>query len=58
MIIVSVSLIYLWMQSSYLCVIDLACTEQSLERVVARNNKACKVDEELAADVEEDEEEV
>lgn len=46
------------MQSSYLCVIDLACTEQSLERVVARNNKACKVDEELAADVEEDEEEV
>jgi hypothetical protein len=39
-------------------VIGLALGEQSLERVVAGNEEASKVDEELASNVEEDEEEV
>jgi hypothetical protein len=41
-----------------LCVIDLAGTEQGLQGVVSRNDEAGEVDEELAADVEEDEEKV
>jgi hypothetical protein len=39
-------------------VIGLARGEQSLERVVAGDEETGKVDEELASDVEEDEEEV
>jgi len=39
-------------------VIGLARGEESLERVVAGNEEASKVDEELASNVEEDEEEV
>lgn len=39
-------------------VIGLARGEKSLERVVAGDEEASKVDEELASDVEEDEEEV
>lgn len=39
-------------------VIGLGLGEQSLERVVTRDDEASKVDEELASDVEEDEEEV
>ena len=39
-------------------VIGLARREQSLERVVAGDEEASKVDEELASNVEEDEEEV
>jgi hypothetical protein len=39
-------------------VIGLARGEQSLERVVTGNEETSKVDEELASDVEEDEEEV
>jgi hypothetical protein len=41
-----------------LCVVDLACAEQGVERVVAGNDEAGNVDEEGAADVEEDQEEV
>jgi len=39
-------------------VIGLARGEESLERVVAGDEEASKVDEELASNVEEDEEEV
>jgi len=39
-------------------VIGLARGEESLERVVAGNEEASKVDEELASNVEENEEEV
>lgn len=39
-------------------VIGLGLGEQSLERVVTRDDEASKVDKELASDVEEDEEEV
>jgi len=41
-----------------LSIINLATAEQCLERVVSREDEACEVDEELASDVEEDEEEV
>lgn len=41
-----------------MCVISLAAGEQGLERVVGWEGKAGGVDEELAGDVEEDEEEV
>lgn len=41
-----------------MCVISLAAGEQGLERVVGWEGKAGSVDEELAGDVEEDEEEV
>jgi len=41
-----------------LCVIHLVSTEQCFQRVVSRNDESCKVDKELAPDVEEDEEEV
>lgn len=41
-----------------LSVIDLAGAEQGIERVVAGNDEAGNVDEELAGNVEEDEEEV
>jgi len=43
---------------TYLSVIDLAGAEESGQRVVAGDNKARDVNEELAGDVEEDEEEV
>jgi hypothetical protein len=46
------------MWSTYLCVIDLAGAEQSVQRVVAGNDESGNVDEELASNVEEDEEEV
>jgi hypothetical protein len=39
-------------------VVDLAGAEQGFERVVSRDNEAGEVDQELAADVEEDEEEI
>lgn len=39
-------------------VIGFGLGEQSLERVVTRDDEASKVDKELASDVEEDEEEV
>lgn len=39
-------------------VIGLGLGEESLERVVTRDDEASKVDEELASNVEEDEEEV
>ena len=39
-------------------VIGLGLREQSLERVVTRDDEASKVDEELASNVEEDEKEV
>jgi hypothetical protein len=39
-------------------VIGLALREESLERVVAGDEEASKVDEELSSNVEEDEEEV
>jgi len=41
-----------------LCVINLACTEQCLKGVIARNDESRKVDQELAANVEENQEEV
>ena len=42
----------------YLSVVGFARTEQSLERIVAGDDKAGKIHEELAGDVEEYEEEV
>jgi hypothetical protein len=44
--------------SQPLSVIDLAGAEQSLERVVARNDESGNVDEEFSSNVEENEEEV
>jgi len=44
--------------SQPLSIIRLARTEECLERVVARNDKAGSIDEELSSDVEEDEEEI
>lgn len=43
---------------TYLSVIDLAHTEQRSQRVVAGEKEARDVNEELAGDVEKDEEEV
>ena len=43
---------------AYLSVIHLAGAEQSLQRVITWNDESSKVREELASDVEEDEEEV
>ena len=45
-------------QGSYLSIVNLACAEQCLQRVVPRNDKSCNVDEKFASDVEKDEEEV
>ena len=44
--------------TAYLSVIDLAGAEESAQRVVSRDDKASNVDEELASNVEKDEEEV
>ena len=41
-----------------MCIINFAGAEQSFQRVVSRDYKASKVDEEFAPDVKEDEEEV
>jgi len=41
-----------------LCIIDFARAEQSFEGVITRNQESGKVDEELAANVEEDQKEV
>jgi hypothetical protein len=41
-----------------LSVVDLACGEQRVQRVVTGNDKSGNVDKELARDVEEDKEEV
>ena len=41
-----------------LSVVDLAGGEEGVQRVVARDNESCNVDEELSSNVEEDEEEV
>lgn len=41
-----------------LCVIRLANAEERFERIVSGNDETCNVDEKLATDVEEDEEEV
>lgn len=43
---------------SYLSIIGGASGEEGMERVVARNSETGEVDEELAENVEEDEEEV
>lgn len=43
---------------AYLSVIDLAGAEQSVKRVIARNDKPGKVHQELAGDIKEDEEEI
>ena len=43
---------------THLSVIDLARAEQRSERIIAGNHEAGNVDEELAGDVEKDEEEV
>jgi hypothetical protein len=43
---------------AYLSIVSLAGAEQSFQRVISRNDEAGEVDEELASDVEEDEEEV
>jgi hypothetical protein len=45
-------------RTTYLGVIDLAGAEEGVQRVVAGNDEASNVDEELAGDVEKDEEEV
>ena len=45
-------------QRAYLSIIHLADAEESIKRVVGRDDEAGRVDEELATDVEEDEEEV
>ena len=45
-------------KEAYLSVIDLTCTEQSLERVISWNEEACKVHKEFAGNVEEDQEKV
>jgi hypothetical protein len=42
----------------YLGVIGLADAKEGLERVIGRNDETSRVDEELASNVEEDEEEV
>lgn len=41
-------------KATYLSVINLAGAEQSIKRVVTRNNEPSKVDEELSGNVEED----
>ena len=41
-----------------MCIVCLAGTEQGVQRVVSRNDKAGEVDEELSSNIEEDEEEV
>lgn len=41
-----------------LSVVNLACGEEGVQRVVARDNESGNVDKELSSDVEEDEEEV
>lgn len=43
---------------TYLSVVGFAGAEQRVQRVVARNDESCKVHEEFASNVEEDEEEV
>lgn len=43
---------------AYLSVVDFAGAEERIQRVVARNDETGNVDEELAGNVEEDEEEV
>lgn len=45
-------------ENAHLSVIDLACAEQSVQRVVTRDDKPGNVDEELSSNVEEDQEEV
>ena len=45
-------------QRAYLSIVHLAEAEESIKRVVGWDNEAGRVDEELATDVEEDEEEV
>jgi hypothetical protein len=45
-------------RGTHLSIIDLACAEQCVQRVVAGNHKAGDVDEEGAGNVEEDEEKV
>ena len=44
--------------SKYLSIVALASGEESLHGIVARNEKSGEVDEELASDVEEDQEEI
>jgi hypothetical protein len=43
---------------AYLSIIGLAGAKQSFQRIVSGNDEASKVDEELASNVEEDEEEI
>jgi hypothetical protein len=46
------------MMKAYLSIISLAGAKQSFQRIVSGNDEAGKVDEELASNVEEDEEEI
>ena len=46
------------MEGTHLGVIDLAGTEQGVERIIAGDDETGNIDQELACDVEEDEEEV
>jgi hypothetical protein len=41
-----------------LSIVNFACAEQGVQGVVSRNDKSCKVHEELSTDVEEDQKEV
>lgn len=41
-----------------LSIIDLACAEQSIQRVIPRDDEACEVHKELSTDIEEDQEKV
>ena len=45
-------------QNSYLSIVDFACAEQCLQRVISWDNKSCNIDEKLSGNVEENEEEV
>ena len=46
------------MEKKYLSIIGLARTEQSFQRIVARNQETSEVDEKLAGNIEEYQEEV
>ena len=46
------------MEDSYLCVINFACAEQRMQRVISGNQEAGEVDQEFPANVEKDQEEV
>ncbi len=45
-------------EPTYLCIVHLAGAEESVQRVIRRNDEPSRVHEELAANVEEDQEEI